>query len=202
MRCDQIREAISARLDGEDPGVETTVVDTHVASCPGCRAFVEGTAALHRSLRLAPAPPVPDLTPRVLAAIGSHATGREAGSRERGLRIALALLGLMQLAVAVPVLLGSDGGGDIHSARHLGSFSIALAVGFLFAAWRPARVTGLLPVTVALVVCVLGTSLLDVIGGRTAAAGEANHAIEVAGLVAAWLLAHPELPRRTRVIAA
>jgi len=202
MRCDQIREAISARLDGEETDVESAVIETHVASCPGCRAFVEGTAGLHRSLRLAPAPPVPDLTARVLAAIGSQSKGREVGSRERGLRIALALLGLMQLVVAVPSLLGSDGGVDIHSARHLGSFSIALAVGFLFAAWRPSRVSGLLPVAAALVVCVMGTSLLDVIGGRTAAVGEANHAVEVAGLVAAWLLAHPELPKRTRTIAA
>jgi predicted anti-sigma-YlaC factor YlaD len=201
MHCDQIREAISARLDGEEPGIAPAVIDAHVATCGGCRAFVEGTAALHRSLRLAPAPRVPDLTPQVLGAIGDHGRG-ELGARERGLRIALALLGLIQLGVAVPALLGSDGGVDVHSARHLGSFSIALAVGFLFAAWRPARVAGLLPVAAALVVCVVGTSLLDVIGGRAGAAGEANHVIEVAGLVAAWLLAHPERPGRSRVVAA
>jgi predicted anti-sigma-YlaC factor YlaD len=202
MRCDQIREAISARLDGEEPGIAPAEIGTHVASCPGCRAFMEGTAALHRSVRLAAAPPVPDLTPQVLAAIGAETGDRDLGSRERGLRIALALLGLVQLGVAVPALLGSDGGVDIHSARHLGSFSIALAVGFLFAAWRPARVAGLLPVVAALVVCVVGTSLLDVIGGRTAAVGEANHGVEIAGLMAAWLLAHPGLPKRTGVVAA
>jgi len=202
MRCDQIREAISAQLDGEEPGVASAVIDIHVASCSGCRAFVEGTAALHRSVRLTSAPPVRDLTPHVLAAIGAETGDRDLGSRERSLRIALALLGLVQLGVAIPALLGSDGGVDIHSARHLGSFSIALAVGFLFAAWRPARVAGLLPVAAALVVCVLGTSLLDVIGGRTGAVSEANHAVEVAGLVAVWLLAHPGLPKRTRVVTA
>ena len=167
MDCELIREAISARLDGESPGVAPEIVDGHVATCAECRAFAEGAGALHRAVRVAPAPPVPDLSAGILAAIGPTPAPDATRSHERGLRVALAILGVVQLGVAIPALLGADGGVDTHSARHLGSFSIALAVGFLFAAWRPARVPGLLPVVAALVACVLGTSLLDVIGGRT-----------------------------------
>ncbi|MGH8984442.1 MAG: zf-HC2 domain-containing protein [Acidimicrobiia bacterium] len=205
MTCDQIREAISARLDGEDPGVPLAELDAHLASCGPCRAFAEGVGALHRSLRLAPAPDVPDLTPQVVAAIGAEPAdtdrARDSG-RVLALRLVLAVLGLVQVAVAVPALFGGDSGLEVHSARHLGSFSLALAVGFLFAAWRPSRVAGLLPVAAALVACLVGTSVLDVAGGHTAALGEVSHVTEVAGLVAVWLLAHPAIPTRPTVAAA
>jgi predicted anti-sigma-YlaC factor YlaD len=202
MTCDQIREAISARLDGEDPGVPGADVDAHLATCAGCRAFADGAGALHRSVRLAPAPEVPDLTPKVLAAIGSEPDGAGDAGRTFVLRLVLAVLGLVQVAVAVPALFGEDGGLAVHSARHLGSFSLALAVGFLFAAWRPTRVAGLLPVAVALVACLIGTSVLDVVDGRAAALSEASHVTEIAGLVAVWLLAHSVVPRRSTLAVA
>jgi predicted anti-sigma-YlaC factor YlaD len=202
MTCDQIREAISARLDGEEPGVPAVDVDAHLATCAGCRAFADGARALHRSVRLAPAPEVPDLTPKVLAAIGTEPEGAGDAGRIFVLRLVLAVLGLVQVAVAVPALFGEDGGLAVHSARHLGSFSLALAVGFLFAAWRPTRVAGLLPVAVALVACLIGTSVLDVVDGRAAALSEASHVTEIAGLVAVWLLAHSVVPRRSTLAVA
>ena len=76
----------------------------------------------------------------------------------------------------------------MHAARHLGSFDIAVAVGFLFAAWRPARIPGLLPVVAALVACLVASSLLDVAAGNTGALGEAHHATDFAGLAVLWLL--------------
>jgi predicted anti-sigma-YlaC factor YlaD len=101
------------------------------------------------------------------------------------------------IVAAVPALvLGEDAGLPVHAARHVGSFDLALAVGFLFAAWRPSRIAGLLPVVTALVACLIGTSLLDVLDGRTGALTEAQHVVEVVGLAAAWLLAHPLRPGR------
>ncbi|HEX6312995.1 MAG TPA: zf-HC2 domain-containing protein [Acidimicrobiia bacterium] len=194
MSCDEIREAISSALDGEEPGVPAGAVEAHLADCRACRAFADGARSLHRSVRLAPAPVVPDLTPRVLAAIGAD----DGPERRRilALRIALAVLGAIQVGLAVPELFGVDGGLAVHSARHLGSFSLALGVGFLFAALRPVRAAGLLPVVAVLVACLVGTSVLDVAAGRAAAVGETNHVTEVAGLVAAWLLVRPPGMRR------
>lgn len=202
MRCDQIREAISSELDGEPATAPADVVATHLATCAECRVFAQRAAALHRKVRVAPAVSVPDMTARILGAIGASSTNGTRRSHDRALRIGLALLGLMQLGIAVPALLGSDHGSDIHSARHLGSFSIALAVGFLFVAWRPSRVAGLVPVVAALVACVLGTSLLDLVEGHTAVVSEVSHVIEVAGLVTVWLLGHEGFSRRARVVAA
>jgi predicted anti-sigma-YlaC factor YlaD len=150
---------------------------------------------MHRDVRLARAPAVPDLTVPILASLRSD--DRPYPSHERALRLTLALVAAAMIVAALPALvLGDDAGLPVHTARHIGSFDLALAVGFLFAAWRPSRVAGLLPVVTALVACLIGTSLLDVLDGRTGALGEVQHVIEVVGLAAAWLLAHPLRPRR------
>jgi predicted anti-sigma-YlaC factor YlaD len=194
MKCQTARTAISARLDGEELGTDRAALDAHLEQCATCRAFARDAASLHRDARLARAPDVPDLTAPILAAIGAH-SGRP--GHERALRVALVVVALAQLTVAVPALvLGEDAGTPVHVARHIGSFDVALAVGFLFAAWRPSRVAGLLPVVAALVACLVGTSVLDVLDGRTGAVTEFQHIVDVAGLAAVWLLAHPLRPRR------
>jgi predicted anti-sigma-YlaC factor YlaD len=189
MNCTHIRQAISARLDGEPLGVDATALDSHLASCAECRAFAAAAAELHGAIRLAPAPEIPDLTPGILAAIGAETTRDDT---QLALRWILAVLALVQIAIAVPALvLGSDADLPVHTARHLGSFDVALAVGFLFAAWRPSRIPGLMPVVVALVACLVGSSMLDVISGNTAALSEAHHVTDFAGLAVVWLLSRP-----------
>jgi predicted anti-sigma-YlaC factor YlaD len=195
MNCNTARTAVSARLDGEELGVGAAELDEHLARCPACRAFRRDAEAVHRESRLVGAPDVPDLTAPILASIGAQ--DRPHPTHERALRLTLVVVALVQIVAAVPALvLGDDAGVPVHAARHLGSFDLALAIGFLFAAWRPSRLPGLLPIATALVACLVGTSVLDVLDGRTAALTEVQHAVEVIGLLAAWLLAHPLAPRR------
>lgn len=186
MDCTRARMAISAQLDGEEPGAPPEALAAHLAGCATCRAWRTQATGLHRRVRVATAPPVPDLTSRVLAAIGAE---REAGSsRDRALRLGLALVGLLQIAFAVPgLLLGEEGGLTVHSARHLGSFAVALGVGFLVAAWHPSRVPGVLPMAAALVACIALTTVLDVASGR-AGSGEVSHVTEFVGLAALFVL--------------
>jgi predicted anti-sigma-YlaC factor YlaD len=199
MTCMQIRHAISARLDGEDPGLDEAAVYGHLATCAGCRAFAHDAEALHRAVRLAPAPPIPDLTPAILAAIGQEDRASGGAETQHALRWILFAIAVTQIAVAIPALLfGSNAGLPVHAARHIGSFDVALGVGFLFAAWRPSRIPGLLPVAVALVVCLVGSSLLDVASGKTAALGEAQHVLDFVGLAVVWLLSRPA-PRTVRL---
>jgi predicted anti-sigma-YlaC factor YlaD len=196
MRCSRARAAISSRLDGEDPGVDAGVLDAHVAGCPGCRSFAGDAARLTRAVRVAPAPPVPDLTPDILAAVAAERDAGREPSTDRALRWVLAAVGLLQIAVAIPALvLGDDANLPVHLARHLGSFDFALGVGFLFAAWRPQRAAGILPLVAALVVCLVGSSLLDVVSGATAAGPEVHHATDVAGLVLVWLISRTAAAR-------
>ncbi|HZP28341.1 MAG TPA: zf-HC2 domain-containing protein [Acidimicrobiia bacterium] len=193
MICDRIQLSISAALDGEDPLEPAPVVAAHVARCAHCRAYRDGVEALHRAVRVAPAPPVPDLTPQILVAIGAEERDTDA----RALRLVVGLLGLLQLGVALPALLfGSDAGLPVHTARHLGSFGVALGIGLVVAAWRPDRVAGLLPLATALVVCLAVTSILDVTTAHVPATGELNHATEVVGLVGLWLLSRTPVATR------
>jgi predicted anti-sigma-YlaC factor YlaD len=207
MTCARFRTAISARLDGEHvegpERVDPDALRAHLDHCADCRAFAGGAERLHGAVRVAPAPDVPDLTPGILAAIDGLPRRRRAGrtrvpvprgaraplSQEGVLRLILVAVAAIQIGVAVPALvLGSDAGLPVHAARHLGSFDVAVAVGFLFAAWRPARISGILPIGAALVVCLVGSSALDLVQGTTGAGSEAHHATDVAGLVVVWLL--------------
>lgn len=65
MRCEDCRDAISARMDGEDAGVAPGAVDDHLAGCAGCRAFADRAAHVTRLARLRPAEDLPDVLPGV-----------------------------------------------------------------------------------------------------------------------------------------
>lgn len=152
MDCDRCRAAISAQLDGEEPGLGRELVESHLAECAGCRDFATASARMHRMIRVTPAEPVPDLSESILAAIDKSVAPAPvrtiADERTLFLRICLAVVAVIQLGMAVPALvLGDDAGLPTHVARHLGSFSLALGVGLLVVAWRPDRAAGVLPVS-------------------------------------------------------
>jgi predicted anti-sigma-YlaC factor YlaD len=186
MDCIRAREALSARLDGEDAGVRAADLDAHVASCPGCAAWSAAAEQLHRTVRLGAAPVVPDQTHAILARAGDA----EHDAALRPWQGALLAVGVLQLVVALPALVaGAASASSAHTVHELGSWDVALAVGFLFAAVRPARAWGLLPLVGALVGCMVATSVLDVAAGRAALATESTHMLEAMGLTFVWMLA-------------
>lgn len=188
MDCGAARIEISARLDGESSAAAGEALDGHLRRCPVCRAYAAEAASVHRAVRLRAAAPVPsDLTAGVLAAIGDDAAAPRVG----GLRLGLAIIGAIQVLIALPALvLGDDANLPAHTARHLGSFAVALGIGFLVAAWQPRRVGGILPLTAVLVACLLASSAIDVAVGDTSLGSElGGHATEIVGLGLLWLLA-------------
>lgn len=195
MDCAHIREALSARLDGEDPGLDERRLDQHVAGCASCSAWAEDLGLLHRLVRVQPAEPVPDLSAAIMARAprapqGSTPWWSPFSERISPARWALFALALTQLVLAGPALvLGEDAGASVHVARELGAFDAALAVGLLVAAWQPARAWGLLPVAGALAVVMALTAVGDVLDGTASTLGEVHHVLELAGLVLLWLVA-------------
>jgi len=196
MDCRTCREALSAALDGEATPTERAAVDDHLATCDECRAWSADAAQVHRLVRLRPAEAVPDLAPAILARAHPPNAGRG-----EWIRTALAVVALTELLLSVPALFGIDAGASVHVARHVGSLSAALAVGLLYAAWRPVRAYGLLPITLALAGCLLVTSAVDVVNGRVGALGEAHHVLDLVAVALLWALAGWPLPRagRTRL---
>lgn len=200
MICDQFRDAVSARLDGEDPGLPAAMLDAHLDGCAACAAWAIAAAEVTHPARVGPADEVPDRTGAILAAAADRGLlGPDATYGELRWRWVLAVLAVAQLVVAVPSLLfGEEAGAPTHIAHELGSWDVALAVGFLFAAWRPSRAWGMLPLVAALVGCLLVTTGVDVANGHASLAHEAAHVLEVAGLGVLWLLAHRPRPKPTR----
>lgn len=197
MDCHECREIVSARLDGEDRPGEWDAARSHLAGCAACRRFAAAGEELRRTTRVVPAEPVPDLTAAVLAAVGDASAGPAGragptGSSDlpRTLRRVLVFVAVVQIAIAVPaVVAGDPASGSDHLARHLGAFDIALAVGFLLVASRPARfLTGTFPVVLAAVVGVIAVSAIDLVSGRGAGGTEIAHVTDVAGVLAMWLL--------------
>jgi predicted anti-sigma-YlaC factor YlaD len=171
VECDIAREALSARLDGEREPVPSARVDEHLASCPQCRAWYADAQGWTLQLRSMIGEPG-----RRLAEARSPGSPGAFGppSRPQGLgywlrwigshwaRSALAVVGVIQIALAVSQIAGADFGmvaahrehGAIHGAMsgaHLlnesTAWSLALGVGMVAAAvWR---------VTVPGVTCIL-----------------------------------------------
>ncbi|MFE9202095.1 zf-HC2 domain-containing protein [Micromonospora sp. NPDC007230] len=205
MTCDEVRLALSARLDGEDPQAPVAALEAHTGSCPGCRSWLAHAERVTRLTRLQPVD-VPDLTAPVLAAVAADRAAVRAGAAAAGrarrqvLRVAVAVAAAAQFAIALPILLAGLGvDADPHTSREMASFDAALAVGFALAAWRPERARAFLPVALVLAVCLAGTSLVDIAASTTAAVHELGHlaAVVQAGLL--WALGRvsdePERPR-------
>jgi predicted anti-sigma-YlaC factor YlaD len=196
MDCSAYREAISARIDGEDGGVATATVDAHLEMCPQCRAWAETATAVTRSARIGPAEPVPDLTATIMSAIAPPTSRMRPAwgfSTSTPSPLFVARLGLLlvagaQLVLAVPALLGRDPGASVHIAHEQGSWALALAVGLLVVALRPSRAAAMLPLVAALAAGLALTMTLDITAGRTQAATEAPHGLAFLGLGLLWLL--------------
>ena len=191
LQCDDVRDDLSSALDGERLLLDPAHVELHLQSCDGCRTFAEGAGALHRSTRLREAEPVPDLVGAVLAR--AETTRR---ARPEWARYALFAVALSQLLLALPaLLLGDSLGASVHIARELGSWDVALAIGLLYAVWKPDRAAGLLPFAAALAGTMLLTAGLDVASGRQDALSESHHLLELAGLALLVVLARPHWGR-------
>ena len=198
MECQQCRDAVSARADGEEPGAPDDLVDRHLTGCADCRAWARDLARLGPALRVAPAERVPDLTAPILAAAAVER--RRVAPTPGPARVALALVGLVQVVLALPDLLGDASGASVHVAREHGAWELALAAGLLVAALRPARTTGLVPVLAVLTATLVGSTALDVVAGHTTVTAELAHLLPLTGL-AMLVLVRRWTPATTPVLA-
>jgi predicted anti-sigma-YlaC factor YlaD len=193
MSCGAWREAISAQADGEPSPIEARLVDAHLAVCADCRAFAANAHELRRAVSVVASPAQRDLAGSVVRA----ARAADRGSVWWVLRLGLGVVAVQIVVLSAPaLLLGHSAGADEHSARHLGSFSVAYAIGLLVVALRPAKARGMVPLAAALAGCLAVTAVIDGLDGRTPAVAEVHHLPIVFGLIFLWALATPKrLPR-------
>jgi predicted anti-sigma-YlaC factor YlaD len=188
MECSKAREALSAVLDGE-PTPTSAALAAHVRTCTACRRFVDGARALD-ALTHSALGDAPDLTAQVLQK--ARAERHRPDPLTSTLRLGLAAAAIAQLVLAVPALIyGTDEGAPIHIAHEVGAWDLALALAFVFAAWRPLRAVGLLPFAAALSGGLILTAIIDVAHGRAVALTETTHLLELVGTAFLYLLVAP-----------
>lgn len=185
MKCEDCREALSARLDGETEPAPPEAVDRHVAGCAACRSWFSRAERLHRTILLRPAPPVPDLTAVILER--TPAPPRDGWPA----RIALALVAIAQLGLAFAQLLGVEDHGAGHGAESLvghlshesSAWNLAVGVGLGWAAVRTKAAAGQLPALTGFVALLLALSAGDLVAGQVTAGRVLTHGLVVLGLV-------------------
>lgn len=191
MDCDQTREWLSAQLDDESSSASDQAVSRHLATCPTCRQWADSASRLHRQTSVRLATSVPDLSEPILAATSRDRRLTDMASMAR---LGLAVVAAVQLLTALAVMWAADPGVSVHIARELGSWNLALAVGFAVAAFRPIRARGMLTLLAVVVGCLCATSLLDMIQGYADPRGEMVHVLEIAGVGLVFVLARPPRP--------
>lgn len=201
--CAPVREALSAHLDGEVTAVPLPDAREHATACVPCGRFAERLPTVTRQVRVSAAEPVPDLTAPILVALADDRAS-VGDRRVRDLRGVVGLAGAVQLALALPVLLGAWVP-VAHLGRDLGALEFALGLGLLLAAYQPHRAAGVLPIATAAVAMVSLLVLVDLVAGRAAVVSELTHLAEIVGVAALWALTR-RLPddlqptRRTTVV--
>ncbi|WP_051062617.1 zf-HC2 domain-containing protein [Ilumatobacter nonamiensis] len=185
LSCDTAHEILSARMDGEATAPEMKQLDHHLAGCPACEQLSAQFLQLDRRVRLRPAVAVPDLRPAILSRARPAVLGRNGWRRP-----ALAWVAFLLIAQnAAALVAGQMSGAEVHLARHLGAFGVALGVGLAFVAWRPHRAYGMLPFAGALLLTMLLSAGFDIAENGRSAVSEMSHLTELAGLALAWMIA-------------
>lgn len=200
VRCEVAREALSARIDGENEGVPAVRVDQHLAECDACRAWYAAATMQAEATATNVPGPSPEMTAELLAnavqARPAPTTGRRERLSDNVVRVGLTCSGVAQIIVAMLQMTGDDFGmlsghaamGDgSHLMNETTAWSMALGVCMVVAAWWQRAVPGLLVVLSVFTAVLAGYVISDAIAGEVTAARVLSHLPVVIGLgFAAW----------------
>lgn len=197
--CAECREALSARIDGEDDPGERAEVDAHLAACAECARWLDRAAAVNRMARMSTVAPGPGISDEVLAA----APGRGRRRLADGLRVLLGALGFAQFALGMAQLttisaihdhLGLSGAPDSsHLWHESAAWNVAIGAGFGWIAVRRTRAAGLMPLLTAFVVLLTLVSVGDLWQGQVDRTRLMSHIMVVLGYLVLVALGRPEL---------
>jgi predicted anti-sigma-YlaC factor YlaD len=189
MPCLPFRDAISARLDGEPLGMPGRVLDDHLAGCRPCSAWAADAERVTRRARLAPAPPVPDLTVAVLGALPRELPGAAAAARGRlvdtGLRLLLLAVGVAQAGLAWPAMTTGSAAmsAPAHMAHESSAWNLGLAAAFLAVAAAPRLAAGALPFLGTFAALLVPVTLADLGAGHVHLDRAVVHLLLLAGVL-------------------
>lgn len=163
---EDVRAALSARVDGEPGGLDDAVVDTHLAACSECAAYYQRLLSLSRNLSFAVADggmaPPKDLSEVILAGVeGQWRTMAQRRAVALSLcRVALAVTALVWAVWAVRPLIADPASDPAPAAVRLG-----VACALVYAALRPVQIPGIAMVVGTMFTFILGFAVRDAVLG-------------------------------------
>ncbi len=184
MDCQDFRVLISAGLDGEATPLEEAAVAEHLATCAECRRFEDESRAVVTAMRVGEAPVVPDQTAAILQSFDRP----EVPLRVDILRVLVGTMGLMRIVTALGLFADAFAGVSTHAGTELAAMEVAIGIGLIFAAARPARSGALVVVLTVLALATVLGAVADVTAGRVDWADELIHVVDAAGAVLLWRL--------------
>lgn len=186
MECSRAREALSATLDGEDPGVEAAVVDAHLASCAACTAWREEARRLDRLAQIAPVPAHdPGLPHRVL--VHTRLPRRRRWRVSVAVAVALAVVGVAQMFIGstslfMPLGMGHGLMASAHMDHESAAFDLAFGAAMLVVSLNARRARAFLPMLIVFVGVLGIASVFDLVDAQVDLFRLATHLPIVAGL--------------------
>lgn len=188
MGCTAVREALSAMLDGESvPNADD--LRAHVAGCPGCARWQAQSADLDRRLRVGVVRQGgPDLAETILSQVRLPRRGRW----QNRLRIALAVVALVQVTIGLAGLFGTMGLAMAVRSPHMdheeAAFGVAFGVVMAMIAWNARHASGGVPVLATVVAMLTVSSVFDLANGEVSWSRLATHTPILAALILAVAL--------------
>lgn len=195
--CEQYREALSARLDGEEEPGGSAPLDAHLRGCAACRRWLSDARAVTRLTRLQPMPvpgPAEVQLPRRMPRLS------------KALRVVLGAFGMAQFVLGILQVAGVSGTGHVHGPATLGgtvssghlldesaAWNVAVGAGFAWIAWRRSRPAGALPMLTAFVGLLTLLSVNDLLAGHVDVPGLVSHGFVLAGYGIVVALSRPLL---------
>lgn len=196
MDCDTTRRALSAEIDGEEAGVDTTDLATHLAECAGCARWYEQATRIGRLARLGPARHSPDVADQVLAQVRLPRRMRaRTWLAAAVIVVAVAQLGVGLVNLFAPVGMPPE---QLPAGQHMNhesaAFNVAFAAALLAVGVNTRRATSHLPVLASFVAVLATASLIDLAAGEVEWLRLATHLPIVTGLVLTLLLVRTQPP--------
>ena len=195
VECEQYREALSARIDGEDAPIEPGLVDAHLAGCPACRHWEREALAVTRLVRLQPVPGSPPPVDQLMS--GFRDAGRSRRRLVLLLRVLLGAFGAAQFVLGIAQAAAAASAAHLHGNGHVfhesAAWNVAIGAGFAWIATRRATPSGALPMLTAFVALLALLSTSDLLAGTVETTRLVSHGFVLAGYAIVIALSRPGL---------
>ena len=194
MECSEVRQVLSARIDGERSRAtwDDDVIDAHLAECEDCQNWYTQALTLGRTLRVVPADDsesIPDFSESLVQSVPEDQLPHRRSWRVISLslsRIVLIVLGLIYVGWAIyllshsttltgsPVPSGGDSDGAVGDSHDpdvarlfIDAAAMRLSLGFslFWCAWRPRMTAGMISLFGALWAFTAGFASRDIVLG-------------------------------------